>query len=282
MEGNELLMKKEYRGAAEKYQEALSHWNHPVIQYNLTLALIELNQPLAAYESIQQALRYGEEGLDAHEYTQAVNYEKLLDRQLAQITIRCDQSQSGTVVALSGDKVLTCPGTITRRLHPGQHVVKATRAGYVDATDSVLLLPGKPETRVIRLYTNAELTRETQRWPAWIPWSVVGIGVATGAFGLAIHSQAGDSFRSFDRMVAETCPAGCLDGNPESPVDQLQKARWQQRIAVGAYAVSSAIVAAGAVMVYLNWPRLERIDPNARVTVTPYIAPGSAGLVMGF
>lgn len=281
-EGNALLRKKEYRGAAEKYKEALSHWNHPVIQYNLTLTLIELNQPLAAYESITQALRYGTEGLDIDEYTQAVNYEKLLDRQLAEITLRCDKTQAGAAVTLSGEKVLTCPGTSTRRLLPGQHMVKATRPGYVDFADSVLLLPGKPELRVIRLYTDAELTRKTQRWPVWIPWTVVGLGVATGSFGLAIHSEAGDSFRSFDRTFANQCAAGCYDGNAAPLMDQLHGARLQQQIAVGSYIAGSAILAAGVVMVYLNRPRLERIDPYERIAVTPYLAPGSAGLIMGF
>lgn len=281
-EGNELLRRKEYRGAADKYKEALTHWNHPVIQYNLTLTLIELNQPLAAYESVTQALRYGAEGLDPGEYTQAANYEKLLRRQLAEITLRCDEAQSGAVVSLNGERVLTCPGTITRRVLPEEHVIKAVKPGYLDSADSVLLLPGKAETRVIRLYTDAELTQEKRRWRAWIPWTVAGVGVATGAFGLIIHSQAGDSFRSFDRTVAEKCPDGCLDSSPKSPVDQLNQARWQQRIAVGSYAVGGAILAVGAVMVYLNWPYLERIDPNERVTVTPYVTSGSAGLVIGF
>src|SRR5258706_5080503 len=45
-EGNALLKESLFVQAAEKYREALRHWNHPGIHYNLALALLNLDQPV--------------------------------------------------------------------------------------------------------------------------------------------------------------------------------------------------------------------------------------------
>src|SRR5437879_5618527 len=48
-EGNTLLKESLFVQAAAKYREALRHWNHPGIHYNLALALLNLDQPVEVY-----------------------------------------------------------------------------------------------------------------------------------------------------------------------------------------------------------------------------------------
>ena len=59
-EGNKLFESSEHAAALAKYREALKVWDHPAIRYNAAVALINLDQPLAANENLELALRYGE------------------------------------------------------------------------------------------------------------------------------------------------------------------------------------------------------------------------------
>ena len=56
-EGNKLFENSEHAAALAKYREALKVWDHPAIRYNAAVALINLDQPLAANENLELALR---------------------------------------------------------------------------------------------------------------------------------------------------------------------------------------------------------------------------------
>ena len=58
-EGNGLLNDGLFARAAETYKGALTHWKHPAIYYNLSLALMNLDQPVEAYESMENATKFG-------------------------------------------------------------------------------------------------------------------------------------------------------------------------------------------------------------------------------
>src|SRR5204862_5516188 len=58
-EGNRLFENSEHAAALAKYREALKIWDHPAIRYNAAVALINLDQPLAAHDNLELALRYG-------------------------------------------------------------------------------------------------------------------------------------------------------------------------------------------------------------------------------
>src|SRR5690349_6782060 len=57
-EGNALLRDSFFKQAVDKYREAITYWDHPAIHYNLAIALINLDQPLEVYASLQKALKY--------------------------------------------------------------------------------------------------------------------------------------------------------------------------------------------------------------------------------
>ena len=58
-------------------------WDHPAIRYNTAVALINLDQPLAADVELDSAMRFGDAALGADTFKQAQLYKKLLGGQLA-------------------------------------------------------------------------------------------------------------------------------------------------------------------------------------------------------
>src|SRR5258707_3627097 len=86
--------------AADKYREALSHWDHPAIHYNLALALINLDQPIEVFDELNKAIAYGEEPLEKDKYDHAKDYLKLVEGQLADIEVSGDKP--GAKVSVDG------------------------------------------------------------------------------------------------------------------------------------------------------------------------------------
>ena len=62
-QANELLNNGLFARAAESYKAALESWKHPAIHYNLALALMNVDQPIEAYESLQKSIVYGVDSL---------------------------------------------------------------------------------------------------------------------------------------------------------------------------------------------------------------------------
>src|SRR6476659_107119 len=59
-DGNVSLNDGLFAKAADNYREALKHWDHPAIHYNLALALMNLDQTIDAYDNMQASVKFGE------------------------------------------------------------------------------------------------------------------------------------------------------------------------------------------------------------------------------
>src|ERR1041385_358969 len=58
-EGNALFEEGKYTEALAVYEQALKVWDHPNIQFNLAVCLFNIRQPLAAWDHLDSALRFG-------------------------------------------------------------------------------------------------------------------------------------------------------------------------------------------------------------------------------
>ncbi len=123
-EGNDALRLGIFKDARAAYEEALKHWDHPAIHYNLGLTLVNLEKPLEAYPHFEEALKYGEAPLDADRFAQANRFKNLLSSQLARLEVRCDTP--GARVILDGDELFVGPGIISRLIKAGTHTVAAS------------------------------------------------------------------------------------------------------------------------------------------------------------
>lgn len=285
-EGNRLLKESIVIAAAAKYREALTHWDHPNIHYNLALALMNLDQPVETREHLVAAMRYGPEPLERERYEHARNYLGLLEKQLARIQVRCDVP--GARVELDGQTLFVPPGTFEGHVRAGRHTLVASKEGLVTNQSVRDFAGGTAAVIDLPLKTERELTRSTRRWAAWVPWSVVGAGAGVVIAGGALQYGAAQKVDWIDSQAAVVCPgpAGCPT-EPPALAEERKESERMETAAVVAYAVGGAAVATGAVLAYLNRARTYVLPyedaagapRQASLEVAPVLDPGRPGVV---
>lgn len=263
-DGNTEFEASRYKQALVKYEEAIKHWDHPAIRFNMAVALVNLDQPLEAYKSLEVAMKFGAAPLGAEAYAQGVTYKKLLDGQLTHLRVTCDSD--GAEVTLDGKPLLKCKGEATQLLMPGEHQVVATKAGYATETAPLVLVPGKEHVHVVHLAPIA--TKLERRWPASRPWIVVGAGVGVAALGGMFEFLSHSDYQRFDDDVMKLCPSGCTSSMLDTGLKS--RARAENIAGVSLLVAGGATAAAGLIGVYLNIPR-------AVVEHAPMVNPTNGG-----
>ena len=288
-QGNDQLNNGLFPQAAEKYRDALSHWDHPAIHYNLALALINLDQPIEVYDELNKAVAYGADPLEKDKFDHAKEYLKLVAGQLADIEVSCDKI--GAKVAVDGKEVFIAPGKYNAKVRVGKHTFFADKQGYNARITAPFIGPGEKFRIELKLYTAEELTRYHRKWErTWVPYSVMGAGAVLGIVGGILELSASSSFKDFDNKVAACNQnaghnAGCATDSPG--VQNLRDSGNTKRTAgFVMYGIAGGAVAVGAVLAWVNRrePYQIRAEDLAeeRVSVTPIVAPGMAGaLVQG-
>lgn len=273
-EGNSLFEQSNHTQALVRYREALQKWDHPAIRFNTAVVLINLDQPLEAWEHLEASLRFGEAPFGAETWKQALLYKKLLAGQVAEVEVRCEEP--GAEVSLDGAPLFTGPGTAVRRLKPGAHQLVAKKEGFVTAATALQLAPGEARREELRLVRpQVAEVRLVRQFPTWLPWTVMGAGAAVALIGAPVLVGAQSSYDRYDQDLARVCPSGCPASDvPGSVVDLRQGAAAQNGVAIGLFAVGGAAVLTGAVLAVLNQPR-----PEPVLSFAPMVGPSGAGFV---
>jgi hypothetical protein len=283
-EGNDLLRQSLFPPAVKKYREALALWDHPGIHFNLSLALLNLDQPIAVYRSLEKAMKHGPGPLGPEKFERAQSYFDLVSDQLGTVEIAI--SEPDARVTLDGKPVLTGPGTYRELLTVGEHQIVASKAGYFDKTVDFVLEPKETERLDVVIFSIDDATVSKRRWAVWMPWTVVGAGVAVLAVGGGLHTQSSSGFASYDKSFDDRCMNGCSESEVPDLSEDLAAAERQQSIAVTSYIIGAAAVVGGLVLVFANQPQVFRRDMEAgterELTIVPVIAPDSAGVSAAF
>ncbi|WP_225411536.1 hypothetical protein [Stigmatella hybrida] len=272
-QGNNLLKDSIFIEAEKKYVEALKHWKHPAIYYNLALALLNLDRPAEVYEYMVASTQYGDAPLGEERFKHARRYIERVEKENARVSISC---ASGANAALKREEQflpINCE-RFNRLLRPGAYTISLTQDGTPVPDAALVLAPGEQ----VRYRLGIESRR---RWAAWTPWAVLGSGVAVAVGGRLIHVKARDEFQAFDSGV-DAC-GGCV---PDSTLTGIRtRARTLQAVAVGTYAVGGAAVVTGMALLYVNrlQPQLQltALEEKA-LTVVPVAAAGENGLLMSY
>ena len=127
-EANALFAREAHGRALEKYREAITLWDHPLIRFNLAVTLIRLDRILEAAANLDGALRYGAAPFQPETYRQALDYQRLVRGRVAIVRARC--AQDGVQVALDGKAWLRCPADNHQRVLSGEHLLVAQQDGY--------------------------------------------------------------------------------------------------------------------------------------------------------
>jgi hypothetical protein len=171
--GNALLKESFFAEAANKYREALAHWDHPGIHYNLGLALLTLDQPVETHEHLKKALAYGAAPLDADKFDHAKNLLLVINGQLADVEVTC--TEAGATVRLDGQVLFHAPGKYKALVRRGEHTVTASKPGY-ETTQRTQTLGGVPTILDLKLYRPDDLVGYRRRWSMVGPVAVTAGG----------------------------------------------------------------------------------------------------------
>lgn len=276
--GNAALKESQWLVASDHYREALALWDHPAINYNLALALLQLDQPIETYQRLEAALKYGAAPLDADKFEQAQRYHALVEKQVARLTLRCDLE--GAVVKLNGKQVFVAPGTHQAMVRAGPVTVVAAKEGYLTNEQSPILRGGETRTIDLTLRAEEQAVEYRRLFAAWIPFATLGVGAALAGGGVGLHLSARSQFAAYDRGVE-----GCVDQATGGCVPSLALAalrtqgQGQQAGAIALYGIGGAAVAAGAVLLYVNRPQPYRADVKleSSLLLLPTVGPNGAG-----
>jgi len=289
--------------AVDKYSEALKLWPHPMIHYNMALALIDLKRPVEVAEHLEKAIEYGVEGLNNQEekLDQAKRLLEFTLDQLATIEVSCHKE--GAKVSVDGKHVFTVepgkPNVFRGRVPIGKHTFVAEKPGYATPVDAPFIDKRETFRIELKLYTSEELTRYRRRWEqrTWLPWAVIGGGAVVGIVGGVLQLSASSSYSQFDDKVAR-CTAD--SGNGSCDVSQFAGLRedgdTKRTLGYVGYGLAGAAIVTGGLLVYLNRRvayqittdqyRMEELkkqqaQPKA-ISVAPLVGPGVGGAaVMG-
>jgi hypothetical protein len=273
--GNLEFAESRFAQAIGKYREAIGHWDHPAIRFNIAVVLINLGQPVEARENVVRSLVHGAAALSADAYAQAQTYQKLLDAQLGHARITCQEP--GATVTLDGKLLFTSPGIVDLFLLPGEHQMVATKPGFITVSKMLVLVAGKLTAYDIPAIEAKAVPRNVRRWAPWKPWAVVGSGGAIGVAGMVVYAFAGKQFAAHDRLVAAKCGGGCTADvlaamYPEIP-RRKSHAENEQIVAFSLLSAGGAVFVAGLVGVVMNQSRLQ-LEPRRPVPAIALIPGG--------
>lgn len=284
LEGNRLFRVPLFARAAEQYAAALARWKHPAFYFNLALAQLNLGQDVEARANLERSLEYGQAPLGAEQFEEARKQLRELERQLGRIRVTC--KLRGAEVTLDGEVLFTGPGSYQGWVKATPHELTARRAGYLSTDQRVRVEAGKLLEVDLRLITLDEAADKNRRWAVWKPWLVVAGGVAVAAGGGALHALSSRNFTAYDdafiRLECASASTGCSKADIGAALDdRLQRAELQQKLAIGAYAAGGALLATGAVLLYMNRPRAIEQDAapsSGRLSVVPELSREAFGL----
>jgi len=287
-DGNSFLNDGLFVKAADKYREALKHWDHPAINYNLALALLNLDQPVEVYTSLLKATKYGAAPLEKDKYEHAKEYLLVIEKLLADLEVSCDKP--GAKVLVDGKQVFVAPGKYAQKVRIGKHVFIAEKEGYQARVKAPFIGPGEKFRIELKLYTAEDLTRYHRKWQkTWVPYAVMGSGVVFGIVGGLLELSAKNGYQDFDRKVV-----ACNMNNQGCAVDSpglkaiRDSADTKQTIGYVGYGFAAGALITGGVLAYLNRQEPYQIRPeqiqgekpepdDEKVSITPIVTPTFGG-----
>ena len=280
-QGNTFFETSQYSLATEQYREALKSWQHPAIHFNMVVCLINLDQPMAAYEHLQESLKWGADPLGSDVHARALTYQKLLEKQLSYATIKSDQK--GVKVTFDGKVLFIAPGESTFVALPGAHQLVASKDGFMPLTAALTFVGGEKSFKDVKLIPLAEAQgyRIERYWAKWMPWTVFGAGAATAALGLGGRVLAKGDFDRYDNDVAVKCPPqGCAqDELPQATKDVQSRARLEDQVSSVFLVAGIAATATGLALIVIN---RERTVKETLPTISPVVTPDGASVWLTF
>jgi hypothetical protein len=272
-EGNELAAQESDAAALEKYKQALELWDEPRIRFNKAIVEIHLDHVLDAADDLEAALRATPTPFSPEQRKNAINYQTLLAKRIGNVEVSC--SQQGASVQLDGKQWFACPGTQTRRVLAGEHVVGGEAKGYMPLSERMIVSGGKTAQAKVALVSIESVTKIVYPTRRWLPWTTAGSGLAIAVAGFGVWFAGRRDMDRFDERFKRVCVPACsenFDANiTEQQLAELRDgAQLKGTIGISMMIGGGAIGVVGAIWVVMNRPT--RVLPKLEV------APANGGM----
>ncbi|MEO8703690.1 MAG: hypothetical protein ABI867_26810 [Kofleriaceae bacterium] len=257
-DGNRLFEQKAHVPALARYREAIAIWDHPLIRFNIVVALIRLDRWLEAADELDKALAYGAppfaEGDQSPLYLQALDYRALLQRSLGFVEASC--VRANVEVTLDGKPWFRCPGTRTLRVQAGEHTLAGELAGFLPRSRRVVVLGGASVREPIELQPIASALVDKYPVRRWIPYAIAAGGSLFALAGLGARVSGDADLTKFEERYAIVCPRGCAADLSDQPGlrDARDDAQRKIDLGTGLLVAGGVIVVGGVVALILNRP----------------------------
>lgn len=277
LEGNALFWDSSFIQAAEKYRLALREWDHPMIHYNLALALSNLDKPIEVHRELLASLRYGGEPLEEEFQRDAGRRLQISAAQIAQLSLFCNEP--GAIVSLDGKKVFVGPGRSMEFLVPGRHRISVTKAGLVPRSYDLELPAGTRQVLHTRIYSKRQLVEVSRPMPFWIPVTTAATGTAILVTGAALNARSVSLIQRLQNEIdrADECRHGCPDAS-----DRRRDSDRLKSASTVAYVVGAVTLTSGVIGIWFNRASERRYTPEERdrqANLAPLLGAGLWGVM---
>lgn len=279
-EGNTLFGQQALTGALDKYKEAIALWEHPLVRYNMAVTEIRLEKVLDAADDLEKALKWGDKPFKPELYQEALGYQALIKGQVGYVEASCDQA--GASLLFDGKPLMSCPGSKKMRVLAGEHTIVGEKKDYLTQSTKLVVSGDKTAKANITLVALDSAVSYKYPYKRWIPWTLIGAGVAVGVGGAGTWLLGKNQNDQFNSDYAVTCANGCEPGLTDPAHAGLRNERDQAKlkgqIGIGMAGLGGALAVTGVVIAILNRP--QKILPN--VEVAPTSGGGIAGIGWNF
>lgn len=265
-DANQLFSQQQHAPALEKYRAAIALWDHPMIRFNMAVTLIRLDRMLEAADDLDGALRYGNAPFTPELYQQALDYRAVLARTIGTVEASC--TAPNTHILLDGKPWFTPPGSARQRVLAGEHVIVASRDGFMTKSIRVVVAGGAVQTEKIELMPIDSVVKLVYPYPRWVPWATTGVGAAIALGGLGFWVAGNNQMNDFQAAFAQTCASGCAANlsDQKALADERDSAHLKGQIGVSMMIAGGAVAIGGVVAAIVDSPR--RVLPNVEVVPT--------------
>lgn len=243
--GNEKARMFLFSEALQEYEQALEQWVHPRIYFNMSRVQAAMNQPIEAYQSILKATACGAEPLGDQSseaktnFSLALNLKRTLSQKVSKIM--WIPTEPGINIETNGQRIEDLQTRRTEFVLPNTYKIRVEKAGHTSHSESITTFPGQT--------TMLNVTSEYRIHP-WVPWFIIGMGLAIGSVGGGLYGLARNNHHEFIDRTETTCGLeGCLDPRLER---QWSGIRERAHIGLGGIAAGGVTLLTGLFLVFWN------------------------------
>jgi hypothetical protein len=283
----QLFKEGDFQGAEAKYTQAYDLSKDPRLVYDMAVCEKELHHYARTGALLRRYEQEAGASLSDEDRKRTDDALAALPRYVGMVTVSVDTA--GAAIAVDGEAAGTTPLGSPLSLDPGKHVVVVRKDGYETVERPISVSAGVVSTLTIGLLAQgtqgavgpggplpAEPPPAKTGGLRWTPLAYAGAGLA--AAGLVVGGVTGGLALAQVGSVKGKC-SGTLC--PTSVDGDLSSARTLGTVSTVAFVAAGAGAVVAAVGLFA-WPRREVTVGAARMSVEPWVGPGSAGVAGAF